>query len=857
MLRTYRGPARRTSAERANGRGCKPIGPDWSAAGVTWPARVTRRSRSPARRSPRLAGRSPGCPSNHHRRLLHCGMKEARMPKGMWWFGFAGVILPVVTLGFELVTGMCADTLFDPLATWTHVLAVALVPALNFATLRALHAGRMLSRRHGWVFGVGFGVSLYYALLFLPLVPAALVGIMFMGLGLLALSPLFASVAGVGMFKQLRLRQVSRGSVAAGVIAGWGLLLSAEAWPLANDVMLSLAASSESKQSAEGVRRLRRWGDHDQLLEACYRSRGDAAGLAGFVHRKLADMPSPMQARQIYYRVYGKPFSLEPSPPERGLWGGRRATGMDESQGGRSVAGRVEQLRLRSSRLDGSVDAVAAVGYVEWTLELANAHESVNAEARAELALPSGGTVSRATLWVDGEPREAAFAGTGKVREAYQRVVQRQRDPLLVTQTSPERVLVQCFPVPAGGTMKVRVGITFPLLPEGDDRSVYTLPYFTDHNFEIADDLKHAVWFESAAPIQLGQSRGETRLRRALETWELRTAALSSPWQSQQGQHTSLALDGEGAVVKQRHERRELAKPRHLVMVIDASSSLADQTAAIRRTLVRAHLGTIPTSLVFATDAAPVTHELASGAALSRAFAGMEFEGGRDNAAALSLAMDIALEHGAEQVLWLHGPQPEAFGGMEAVNQIFERGDAAPTLVPFALAAGENTLLGALGDEAKVQQPVRRGDGLSELEYHLRSYGQSRWQPVRWREERPRPLDAPADGEHPPQPAPNADTGRHLVRLWAAEHVAAGCAGLPAQQCQTLAASYQLVSAVSGAVVLESQEQYAAAGLAPVDPATVPSVPEPQEWLLMITLALALLWLSAKQRRAQAWSAAQ
>ena len=38
-------------------------------------------------------------------------------------------------------------------------------------------------------------------------------------------------------------------------------------------------------------------------------------------------------------------------------------------------------------------------------------------------ALPSGGVVSRATLWVHGEEREAAFAGVGKARAAYERAV--------------------------------------------------------------------------------------------------------------------------------------------------------------------------------------------------------------------------------------------------------------------------------------------------------------------------------------------------------------------------------------------------------------------------------------------------
>jgi hypothetical protein len=63
--------------------------------------------------------------------------------------------------------------------------------------------------------------------------------------------------------------------------------------------------------------------------------------------------------------------------------------------------------------------------------------------------LPPGGVVSRLTLWVNGEEREAAFAGRSQTRQAYQQVVSRRRDPVLVTTAGRDRVLVQCFPVPA------------------------------------------------------------------------------------------------------------------------------------------------------------------------------------------------------------------------------------------------------------------------------------------------------------------------------------------------------------------------------------------------------------------------
>ena len=58
-----------------------------------------------------------------------------------------------------------------------------------------------------------------------------------------------------------------------------------------------------------------------------------------------------------------------------------------------------------------------------------------------------------------------------------------------------------------------------------------------------------------------------------------------------------------------------------------------------------------------------------------------------------------------------------------------------------------------------------------------------------------------------------------------------------------LAARLQLVTAVSGAVVLENKRQYSANGLAPIDPATAPSVPEPGQLSVLVLAAAGwVLW---------------
>src|SRR6185436_12440072 len=171
----------------------------------------------------------------------------------------------------------------------------------------------------------------------------------------------------------------------------------------------------------------------------------------------------PEKAREIYFRVSGRAFNSVPAPTVRtgrGVWAELNEWTWDEDQGGERVGGRIKGLFLHSSRLDTTINAEAVWSYTEWTMEFRNDSQQQR-EARAQILLPPGAVVSRLTLWVNGEEREAAFAGRSQTRQAYEKVaIQQRRDPVLVTTAGPDRVLMQCFPVQPGGLMKVRLGIT-------------------------------------------------------------------------------------------------------------------------------------------------------------------------------------------------------------------------------------------------------------------------------------------------------------------------------------------------------------------------------------------------------------
>jgi len=97
-------------------------------------------------------------------------------------------------------------------------------------------------------------------------------------------------------------------------------------------------------------------------------------------------------------------------------------------------------------------------------------------------------------------------------------------------------------------------------------------------------------------------------------------------------------------------------------------------------------------------------------------------------------------------------------------------------------------------------------------------------------------------------------TSDHLARLWANDEVARTLALRDeslTDEATALAVRYQLVTPVSGAVVLETSEQYRASGLQPVDAGTVPTIPEPGMVALLIVAGAFLIWLTYMKYRKQ------
>jgi hypothetical protein len=786
------------------------------------------------------------------------------------WLLIFGVILPVITLGIEVLTGMCAGAFFDPIPSVWHVLLVALVPLVNGLTLLALRDDRReYFVRLSWANGLACAVALFYAILFVPLLLPGAFAVIFFGWGLLPWTPMLALVATV-----LLRRGLGDASARAGVTRlpgfwrGFGIALSAvllvEAPVWLTRHGLQLATSDESAEERRGLRLLRAFGHEETLLRACYgRTRGAAnMDVIGWVIEG-GEGVGPEQAREVFYRVTGKPFNAVPAPKVRtgrGRWAGLDDWTWDLDQGGERVGGRVKGLSLHSSRLDATVEPEAALAYCEWTMEFRN-DWSEQREARAQVQLPPGGVVSRLTLWVNGEPREAAFAGRAHVRQAYEQVAIRQRrDPVLVTTCGPDRVLVQCFPVPPnGGLMKVRLGVTAPLLLQKADEGVLLWPHFLERNFTLKEEFRHSVWLEAPAALATegkvltaapGKNGGFAIRGQANDT-ELAAARNAVRVRRDGAARLSWAKDTrsqDSAFVRQSIVETAATPPPRVVFVIDGSLPMRDRMGEIAGALRKLPDG-LPFTLLLASDRAQGLASLefksdaASRAAAANSLQTWRVEGGQDNVPALVRAVDLAARDAGGVVVWIHGPQPVLLTATDALRQRFEWQPDGIVLHELQTEAGPNRITEQLDRLPAVRSVPRFGDLAQDLERLFGAWDKSAKQFALVRERVTTPAAA----------ADNArEASLHLVRLWARDEIRRLQSVRDLRQALALAARYQLVTPMSGAVVLETQAQYTATGLQPAEPTTVPMVPEPQTWALLLGGGLMLVVVAKRRRKVHA-----
>jgi len=759
-----------------------------------------------------------------------------------------GVIIPAITILVELITEMCATTFFDPLPTWPMTLLVMSVPLVNLHLWFASKSKANISNWILWLYGASFTISLVYTLIMLPLYPIAAIGVIYFGIGLLPMAPLFTAIfMGVGINRLSAIYSATWKHFSSGMGVGLLLLIMVDLPVSATRIALDMA---QKENDARAVSLMRWIGSEYDLLQLAHGSTGRAGGLSSIILEGSWGFgfwgSNPIRndtitARQLYFQTtgqaYNSPENTKAITTKTGRWS------WDSEQGGDIVGGYVETLSLASSRIDGSISAQNNIAYSEWTVEIANNHEFQDGEARFTIVLPEGGVASRATLWVNGEPREASIAGRAEVKEAYKSIVQRQRDPLLVTTSGNGRLLVQAFPVPRNGVMKFRIGFSAPLKIANDGARSIAMPAIVEQNFRIADNLKHSIWMEGDVPTnQSGwkvdtAQEGATRLRASLDNKELRYKRphiaidrIDAP------SFMTATIDSKkkeiSIAVKQSIVKKQNSKLDSLTILLDGSNSNKETSEALVNSLDAIAPQTSVGLKIATDDTIEVEHAIWSTAQKTKfieAISNTDFSGGFDNVPAFADILDNDLNNN-EAILWIHGPQPIEFPASKArLEQIIERsGSNKPKLLRYQAQPGRAFTIQAAGIFETAREISPSGNIETDLRTLLSdiSSRQESWQ-----------IERSITNEKGPGSA-------HIVRLWAADKLA--IAGLyqdeEREEAIDLAHNLNIITPVSGAVVLETDKDYDENGLPIPSSDEVPSIPEPHEWVLIILLILFVGW---------------
>lgn len=463
------------------------------------------------------------------------------------------------------------------------------------------------------------------------------------------------------------------------------------------------------------------------------------------------------------------------------------------------------------------------------------------------IALPPGGVISRATLWVQGEEREAVFASRATARAAYEAVVQRRRDPLLVTTNGADQVMAQIFPVPSGARARIRLGITVPLELSADDRATLALPVIADRNFSIDGDLRHAVWVEGdgreavadAGFVTIAGEGPKVRRRASFTDVELTTRR---PRISLSRNPKAESMSSGEVLQTILREPREPAGS--LFVVLDGS-----KRAELARKGFIAALDHIPMGARVGfgiASSTPALLPLSPWTPMRRAelvdlLDAQPFDGGEDNAGVLAAGLSQLEGEPRATLLWVHAPQGFDFNTHRAeLEQVMDRGTRMPELWLLPIEPGPNKILGDPRLFIRARTLAWSDDVGQDIGAALSDY----FDPdARWTIRRVR-------GSSQGVPAGSA----HVEKLWALQEVEDLMTQRPVDRDRAIeiAAKYQLVTPVSGAVVLESDDQYRAAGLTPPDASAVPTIPEPETWALLIIACLAFGWLWRKRQLATA-----
>lgn len=782
---------------------------------------------------------------------------------------FGGVILPLAAATFEAVTHFCARHFFDPFPSPNHLLMFLLIPLSNFMAWLT----RKLDMSHHYFFmalssGMAAGIGVMYTLMFLPILGLSLAFTAALGFGLLGLAPLISlpcTMRNGAMICRLASKKTYFDPHQVKHIGHLIILVMVVAIELPSTLTRAhLHMADNPDSAADGIRWLRKYGSREVMLRACYERSGRATDILGSLYESAHPL-SIDHARRIFYRVTGKAFNSVAIPPAA------RATiqhtgavsdiagvnagvddefDLDADIAGEVVSGVARGLSVTESTVKGSLDPDALLSKLDWSIILKNTSK-YDREARAKVLLPRNSVVTDAFIVVDGVEKRATLMIRGAARVKYvNAITQKKKDPLLISTSGPDEVLLQCFPVQPQKATEVRLSIVCPMSLDENLQGVLGFPIIVEKNFQADVPVKISLKSKKSLVLAVEKTVSNSPEEGSFDlTSSAQLPALENFQALVRADRDAnctivFCRDNfapEKNVIQRRIGKERFAAPRKLLVIVDGSENMrpaiAEVAAGLHDLAVQSEILLVSddSSVVFKGD--PGVNKIEFEAAINR-LEKAELIGGQDDSVALLAAAEQAAREVETAVLWIHGCQPVSEASNWNLKEAFMQ--KRPILYDFLVAAGPNSILNGINtNDAFIRVP--RTDTVSN---DLKSLFQS-WQP------------APLDGENQAQSEFEKlavddasvlpigyETESTLAQLYAGRLIARELNANNIEPLGKVAADYHVVSPVSSAVVTEDQS-------IEVKKVNTALAPEADTWLLLLVAIALVMALMIMQKRKQ------
>lgn len=719
-----------------------------------------------------------------------------------------GAILPGLGLLAYGAYALTSAQPTNPFETIGKLALLLVVPLFNFCVWSAVRKGYLIRPRIvGLMNGFALGLSTCWTAVWIKsaFFPGNDLSCKFGWMLLLCASPfmLFASVClsrDLCIKTESNINRITTTFAVLGILLSFLFVMSPMVRSLYVQTVLSDARYGSLINQPKSVTHLRSIATDEDLRPAKF-------PVSGF---SLAELLIPNRGldtgtdtdRDLYFKITGKPFDEKDA---------KSASEADTKSP--TVGEKIAGLSLAKSHFTGSIDSSSLSSSIDWALTFHNSSLATQ-EARCEIGIPKGGVVSRVTLWINGVSHDGAFASTSKAQQAYDSVVSKQRDPLLVTMSAPDRVLVQCFPVPAkGGGMKIRLGLKVPLDTTDGTTGTVELPRLLDSNFtkpkrHLVDIVSNQAPVKTLPGIESKISNGATNLSGFIKTdEENKTTELTF----KRASSLPVVAVADAFAQTPRYILQKLNEAateplKQVFVVIDTSSSIRQNADDIKKCLSLIPVAFKPAVYIVrekTEEESEVKFVPESIDQAKKLLASDLFVGGKDNWPALQNALETAAEKKNCAVLWIHGPQPLSQNLAEAsaldlVNKV--------ALYDMQIGKGLNSISQRLPlvDPSSLlsTKSIEYDSHYDNFKAMLRDWEKGCKTFIVKRESCSAP---PKSGM-----LKDAAIAAQITSLWAKGQLDAMLRNGQQQKAEIFAGRYRIVSPVTAAVVLESDADYVA-----------------------------------------------